>query len=145
LVFFFFFFFFFFYKIVCFLAIFSTHISLSAYHCQKNKKTNNVDTQKKWSSTLIFFLGLVHYCFCWYSYKTLYLLLSYLSKLGKIGNLPVSNLILKLYAFDIFFIWVISLTGNKMVPVPCKSNGKDKEFEYQYKFLKIYRYVNLVK
>ena len=130
----------------CVLKIWLKNI-LHLYFIKKKQKNKNKQNKPKnqwcrYTEKVImhsdFFLGLVHYCFCWYSYKTLYLLLSYLSKLGKIGDLPVSNLILKLYAFDIFFIWVISLTGNKMVPVPCKSNGKDKEFEYQYKFLKIY-------
>ena len=46
--------------------------------------------------------------------------------LNTIDHLPISHLILKLYAFDIFFICVISLTEDKMVHVPCKSNGKDK-------------------
>ena len=36
------------------------------------------------------------------------------------------------------FIGVIFLTEDKMVPVPCKSNGKDKKFDNN--FLKIYRY-----
>jgi hypothetical protein len=31
----------------------------------------------------------------------------------------------------------------KMAPVPCKNNGKDKEFEYN--FLVICRYFNLIK
>jgi hypothetical protein len=35
------------------------------------------------------------------------------------------------------FIWVIFLTEDKMVPVPCKSNGKDNKFDNN--FLRIYR------
>jgi len=31
----------------------------------------------------------------------------------------------------------------KIVPVPCKNNGNDKQFENN--FLKIYMYLNLVK
>jgi hypothetical protein len=38
------------------------------------------------------------------------------------------------------FIGVIPLTEDKMVPVSCKGNGNDKEFEYN--FLKICRYLN---
>ena len=59
--------------------------------------------------------------------------------------MPVADLILKLYAFDIFLFEFISLTEDKMVPVcvPCKSTRKDKEFEYNC--LRIYRYLSLVK
>ena len=57
---------------------------------------------------------------------------------GPIDHLPVSKIIWFWY----IFIWVISLTFDKMVPVPGKSNGKDKEFEYN--LLKISRYFNLV-
>ena len=49
----------------------------------------------------------------------------------------------KIIRFRHIFISVISLTEDKMVPVPCKSNGKYKEF--QNNFLKIYRYLNLLK
>lgn len=38
------------------------------------------------------------------------------------------------------FIGVIPLTEDKMVPVPCKGNRNDKEFECN--FFKIYRYLN---
>ena len=41
-----------------------------------------------------------------------------------------------------FFIGVISLTMDKLVPVPCKSNGQDKEFYGN--FLIIRRYSNFV-
>jgi len=60
---------------------------------------------------------------------------------GPIDHLPVSDLILKLYGFDIFLFELFSFR-DKMVLVPCKSNGKDKEFEYS--FLKFSRYLNLV-
>ena len=33
--------------------------------------------------------------------------------------------------------------GDKMVPIPCMSTGKDKDFEYN--FLRKYRFFNLVK
>ena len=49
------------------------------------------------------------------------------------------DLILKL---EVFFIRVISLTWSKMILVPCKLNRKDREFEYN--FLIICRYLNLV-
>ena len=42
-----------------------------------------------------------------------------------------------------FFTRVISPMVGKMVPVPCKSNGKEKEFEYY--FLRNCRNWNLVK
>jgi hypothetical protein len=46
----------------------------------------------------------------------------------------------KIIWFWYIFIWVISLTEDKMVPVPYKSNGKDNKFEYN--LLKISRYLN---
>jgi len=43
-------------------------------------------------------------------------------------NRPFAGFLLdsKITLFWHCFIWVISLTGDKMVPVPWKSNGKDK-------------------
>ena len=48
-----------------------------------------------------------------------------------IDHLPVSDLILKLYAFDIF-LFGFTLKEAKMVPILCKGNGKNKEFEYNF-------------
>ena len=43
-----------------------------------------------------------------------------------------------------FFIEVISLTEGKMFPIPCKNNGKDKEFDYNFflKFVDIEIFIN---
>lgn len=49
-----------------------------------------------------------------------------------------------LYVFRSKLIPVVKsdINVDKIVPVPCKSNEKDKEFDYN--LLKLYRYLNLV-
>jgi hypothetical protein len=60
-----------------------------------------------------------------------------------IDHLHILDLILNIYPFIRFFKGVISLMVGKMMPVPYKSNEKYKEFEYN--FLLICRYLDLVK
>ena len=55
--------------------------------------------------------------------------------------MPVSPLNLKLSVLDIFYLSYFSLAEDKIVPVPCRTNGMDNDFEYD--FVKISRYLNL--
>ena len=48
-----------------------------------------------------------------------------------IDYLHISDLILKLNIKK-KCMWVIALAGDKIVPVQCKINGKDKEFEHKF-------------
>lgn len=64
--------------------------------------------------------------------KVILFVMSYrmtLYKIITIGNLRVSDFILKLYAHDIFLFELSPLRGTKWFPFhACMSNGKDKEF-----------------
>ena len=41
-------------------------------------------------------------------------------------HLPTPDLIIKLNVFFTLFVGLISPIGHKIVPVPCKSNGKEQ-------------------